>query len=173
MVFARDSCPYIPVSSHRNHGLQGLCWLLLHSSKAIRKEPAKVTPRPGRSSPDPRLGPPVELCGSRAGRLRDLGAIGKTPPYQRITPKGTPPALLEIEPAGSHRNEDMLDARVIREPGVGLRTGVAGQIICHAVLLPLRIRLFNLLKQGDVALGIARRRTPGDDFAIADPASAP
>jgi hypothetical protein len=49
----------------------------------------------------------------------------------------------------------MLDTRMISEPGGGLGTGVASQIIGHHVQLPLRIRLFNLLKQSNVALGIA------------------
>jgi hypothetical protein len=106
----------------------------------------KVTSRLGRPSPDPWFGTPVELRGG----LGDLVGIGKTRPSKGIASKEPPPALLQIEPARSHRDEDMLDAWMISKPGIGLGTGVAGQMIGDHVQLPLRIRLFNLLKQGDV-----------------------
>jgi hypothetical protein len=67
--------------------------VMLYSSKAIRKEPAKVTVRLGRPSPDPRFSSPVELRGGRAGGLRDLIRIGKALPCQGIAAEEAPPAL--------------------------------------------------------------------------------
>lgn len=56
--------------------------------------------RIGKPSPDPGLGPRVELRGSYAPSQVHLARIGKALTSQRVATKEPPPALLEIKPAG-------------------------------------------------------------------------
>ena len=51
--------------------------LMLRSLKAIRKEAAIVAMILGRPSPDPGVGPQVELRGGNAGGLLNLTGVGK------------------------------------------------------------------------------------------------
>lgn len=83
---------------------------MLRSLKAIRKEAAIVAMILGRSTPDPGIGTPVELsCGEASGLLNLVG-VGKTLSSQGIAAEEPPPALLQVEPAGSCRNEDVVEA---------------------------------------------------------------
>lgn len=50
-----------------------LYYVLLHSSKAIGKETAPMTRRPGRASPDPGFGPQIESSSGDAGVYWLLG----------------------------------------------------------------------------------------------------
>lgn len=75
-----------------------------------------MTARSGRPPPDPGLSPVVELLCHHLHRTLDFAAIGKALARERIATKQTPPAHLEVEPAGTLRNEDVLDARVPSEP---------------------------------------------------------
>ena len=83
--------------------------LVLRSLKAIRKEAAIVTMILGRTSPDPRFGSPVELSGRDASGLLNLIRVGETLTRQGIATEQSPPALLQIEPAGPSRNEDLVE----------------------------------------------------------------
>ena len=65
------------------------------------------------AAPDPRFGPQIELLGSNTRGLLDLLGIGKTLASQRIAAEKTPPALLQVQPTRSRRNEDMMDARML------------------------------------------------------------
>ncbi len=123
----------------------------------------------GRASPDPRLGSQVELRGSDAGSLLDLLGIGKTLPRKGITAEEAPPALLQIEPARSGRNEDVMDARILFEPGARLETVVTGEIIADDEDLSRRIVGFDVGEQSDIALGVTRSRASRQFFAIAHP----
>ena len=67
----------------------------------------------GRPTPDPRFGPQIELLGGNARGLLDLLGIGKTLASQRIAAEKTPPALLQVQPTRSRRNEDMMDAQML------------------------------------------------------------
>jgi hypothetical protein len=110
---------------------------LLRSLKAIGKEAAIVTMILGRSTPDPRIGAPVELSGGDARRLLDLISIGKTLSRQRIAAEETPPAFLQVEPAGSFGNEDVVKARMLSQPGPGLGTVMTAEIVGNHVDLPV------------------------------------
>src|SRR5689334_18159014 len=81
--------------------------LVLCSLNSITKETAIVAMILGRPSPDPGLGPSIELCSRHAPGLVDLSRIGKTLARQRIAAKEPPPALLQVEPAGPFGNEDL------------------------------------------------------------------
>ncbi len=74
----------------------------------------QMAPRFGRSSPDPRLGSPVELCRGHLHCSLDLMGIGEALASEGIAAEEAPPALLQIEPTGPFGNEDVLDARMLR-----------------------------------------------------------
>jgi hypothetical protein len=54
----------------------------------------------------------VELSGGKTGRLLNLVRIGKALPGKRIATEKAPPPLLQIEPACSCRNEDVMKSRM-------------------------------------------------------------
>src|SRR5258708_2379505 len=83
----------------------------------------------GRSSPDPRLGSPVELRRSHLHRLFNLIGISKTLSGQRIAAEEAPPALLQIEPARPFGNKHVLDAWMVCQPGAGLQAVVTAEIV--------------------------------------------
>ncbi len=64
--------------------------LMLSSLNAITKESAIVTMILGRTSPDPRVGAPVELRSRDTRGLFDLFGIGKTLPSERIAAEEPP-----------------------------------------------------------------------------------
>ena len=128
-----------------------------------------MTRRPGRASPDPWFGPQIELSSRDTGGLLDLLGIGKALPSQRIAAEEPPPALLQIEPAGPSGNEDLVDARMLFEPGAGLETGMTGEVIGDDEDVAGRIISFDIGQRSNVALGIARGRTAGQHLAIAHP----
>ena len=144
-----------------------LC-LLLRSSKAVTKEPMQMAPRFGRSSPHPWLGSVVELHRRHLHRLFNLIGIGEALSGEGIATEETPPALLQVEPAGPFGNEDVLDAWVVRQPGTGLQAVMTAQIVGDDENVPCGIVGFDVFEQLDVILGIARSRTAGKLLAIAD-----
>ena len=123
----------------------------------------------GRSSPDPGLGTRIELDGGHTGGLFDLIGIGKTLTRERITTEEPPPAFLQIEPARSRRNEDMMQARMLSHPGPRLSTVVATQIIRDDEDVARGIVSFDLLEQFNVVLRVTRGGTSGQLFTITDP----
>src|SRR5215472_8385847 len=70
--------------------------LVLSSLKAITKEPSPMARRLGRPSPDPGLGPGIELCCGDTPGLIDFTWVGKVLSCQRIAAEESPPALLQI-----------------------------------------------------------------------------
>ena len=128
-----------------------------------------MTRRPGRAPPDPGLGSQVELSSGDAGGLLDLRGIGKTLPSQSIAAKEAPPALLQIEPARSRRNEDLMEARMLFQPGAGLEAVMTAEIISDNEDVAHGVIGLDVGEQGDVAFGVARSGTSGQLFAIAYP----
>ncbi len=128
-----------------------------------------MTRRPGRTSPDPGLGAPIELSGGDAGRLLDFLGIGKTLPGERITAEEAPPALLQIEPTGASGDEDLMEAWMRFQPGTGLETVMAAEVIGDDEDIARGVIGLNVGQQGDVAFRVARESTPGQLLAIAYP----
>ncbi len=128
-----------------------------------------MAPHFGGPSPDPRFGSPIELCCGHLHRLLNLISISKALPSERITSEEAPPALLQIEPASPFGNENMLNTRVLRQPGACFQAVVTTEIVRDDEDVPLGIVRFDVLEQLNVVLGIARSRTAGDLLAIADP----
>jgi hypothetical protein len=143
--------------------------LVLHSSKAVRKESAQMAPRFRRSSPDPRFGSVVELLRGGLPCPVNLVSIGKTLVGERVTAEEAPPALLQIQPTRAFGNEHLLDARMVRQPGARLQAVVTAQVVGDNENIARRIVSFDVFEELNVVLGVARRGTPRDLFAIAYP----
>ena len=114
-----------------------------------------------RASPDPGFGPQVELSGGNAGGLLDLLGIGKALASQGITAEEPPPALLQVEPARSGGNENVMEAWMRFQPSTCLKTVVTTEVIRDDVDVASRIVGFNVSQQRDVAFGVARSGTAG------------
>ena len=123
----------------------------------------------GRPSPDPRLGSAVELRRGHTRRLFNLISVGKTLSSERIAAEKAPPALLQIEPTSPFGNENMLNARMLCQPGACFQTVVTTEIVRDDEDVPRWIVRFDVLEQLDVVLGIARNGTTGHLLAITDP----
>ena len=128
-----------------------------------------MAPRFRRSTPDPWFGAMVELHRSHLHCAFNLISIGETLPGERITTEETPPALLEIEPAGAFRNEHVLDAWMVCQPGAGFQAVVTTEIVRDDENVPRGIVRFDLLEQFNVVLGIARGGAVRNLLAITHP----
>jgi hypothetical protein len=100
---------------------------MLHSLKAITKEPMQLAVGARWSSPHPGLGAVIELLGGHPPRLVDLARIGKALPSEGLPPKQAPPPLLQVEPTRSRRNKAMVQAWMLGQPGTGLGAVVEGR----------------------------------------------
>lgn len=143
--------------------------LVLRSLNTVTKESAIMAMVLGRPAPDPGLGAPIELSGGEAGGLLNLIGIGKALPGEGITTEEAPPALLQIEPTGSRRNEDVMEARMPFQPGTGLQTRVTTEIVADDEDVAVRVVGFDVGQQSHIALRIARSRTARQLLAIPHP----
>ena len=142
---------------------------MLRSSKAVRKETPTMPRRFWRTPPDPGLGSQVELSSGDARGLLDLLGIGKALPGQSIAAEEPPPALLQVEPAGPGGNEDLVEARMLFQPGAGLEAVMTAEVISDNEDVARGIVGFDVGEQGDIAFGVVRSGTSGQLFAIAYP----
>ena len=109
----------------------------------------------GRTSPDPRFGSPVELGRRDPRRLLDFRGGGETLPSQGIAAEEPPPAFLQIQPAGSRRDKDVMEARMLGHPGACLSTVMAAEIIRDNKDVTPRIVGFDVLKESDIVRRVA------------------
>jgi hypothetical protein len=152
-----------PILKSRYHDLS----LVLRSLNAVTKESAVMAVILGRPTPDPGFGPPVELLGGDAGGLLDLLGIGEALPDKSIAAEEAPPPLLQIEPARSCRNEDMMQARMLFQPGTRLQTVVTAEIVADNEDVASGVVSFNVGQESNVAFRVARSRTTRQLLAIA------
>ena len=138
-----------------SHLLSVTVVLMLSSLNAVTQESAIATMILGRAAPDPGLGASIELHGRNMGGLLDLLGIGKALPSEGITAEEPPPALLQIEPARSRWNEDVMDAWMLFQPGTGFQAVVTTEIIGDDEDIAGGIIGLNVGQQSDVALGVA------------------
>ena len=122
--------------------------LLLRSLKTIIKDATIVAMIFRRSTPG--IGTPVELSGGDASGLLNFISIGKTLSSQRIASEEAPPTFLQVQPAGSFRNEDVMEPRMLSHPGTSLSTSVAGKVVSDDEDVAGRIIGFDVGKQGNV-----------------------
>ena len=92
------------------------------------------------AAPDPGLGAAVELRGRYGRGLVDRVVVGEGLPGEGGAAEEAPPGLLQVQPARGHRDEDLLHARVLREPVQDRRALVAGEVVGDHAHLPLRVR---------------------------------
>jgi hypothetical protein len=104
-----------------------------------------------RTSPDPGLSTQVELRGGDASGLLNLFGIGKALPGERITAEEAPPALLQVQPACSSGDEDLMDAGMPFQPGARLQAVVTAEIIGDDKDVTRRIVAFDVGQQSNVA----------------------
>src|SRR5260370_9835417 len=130
--------------------------LVLRSLNPITKEATEATRHLGRSTPDPGFGASIELSRGDAGGLFDLVGIGKTLAGQHITSEEPPPALLQVEPARAGGNEDLMEPRMLGQPGAGLGTVVAGKGVGDDEDVARRIVGFHVPKQSNGVRPVGR-----------------
>jgi hypothetical protein len=126
----------------------------------------------GRPSPDPGFRPLVELLGCHLPRPFNLLSSGKALACEGIATEQAPPTLLQIEPAGPFGNEDLLAARMLREPGTGLQTVMTAQIVSNKNKVPVRGVGLDVLEQRERVLGIASSG-PAREFPAITPSQRP
>ena len=71
----------------------------------------------------------VELPCRGLGGVGDLVSVGEGLPGETLAAEHAPPCLLDIQPAGLLRDEDLLDTRVVGQPLAGACADVAGKIV--------------------------------------------
>ena len=108
------------------------------------------------------------LGGYPRGQL-DLLRIGEALSSQSLASKQPPPRLLEIEPARSYWDEDLLHPRVVLQPLSNGRALVTRKVVGDQVQLADGVRLGNRFEQLQVAFGVARRGSECESFAVAYP----
>ena len=90
--------------------------LVLRSSKVVHKRTPPMPRRFGGTPPNPRTGFAVQLPGCDPRRLVDLVAVREALPGEGLSPEYTPPALDEVEPGRSLRDESVFHPWVPFEP---------------------------------------------------------
>jgi hypothetical protein len=138
---------------------RGTLRLVLCSLNTRTKEAAKTASCFRWTSPDPRLGSMIELRGGYPRRLLNLVRSSKALSGEGIAAEKAPPPLLQIEPARSCRNEDVMKSRMRFEPGARLQALVAREMIGNHENIAGRILRFNVGQQGDIVLRVARGGT--------------
>ena len=123
----------------------------------------------GRPSPDPRLGSVVELGRGYLHRSLDLIRIGKALTRERIPAEEAPPALLQIQPTRPFRDEDLLETRMVYQPGAGCQAVMTAQIVGNDEDVAGGIVHFEHFQQCDVIGGVARGGAASQLFAVAYP----
>ena len=120
-----------------------------------------------RAAPDPGVGPSIELrCGHSPCFVQVSGPT-EILPRQRLPPKQAPPALLQIQPAGFGRDEDLLDPWMLCQPRLNGRALVAGEVVCDQIQVTCRIIQVDGLQELQVPSGIASGRAQGQGVPIA------
>lgn len=109
----------------------------------------------------------VELNGSNPCGLLNFVGVGKTLSSQGIATEKAPPPFLQIKPARSFRNKDVMEARMGFEPGACLQTVVAREIIGNNENVTRRVVGLDVGQQSKIVLRVARVSTSGQFLAIA------
>ena len=71
----------------------------------------------------------VELSSGDAGGIGDIVGVGEGCAGERLAAEEAPPACDEVQPGRPHRNEGVLDARMVRQPVADRATEMAGEIV--------------------------------------------
>ena len=143
--------------------------LVLSSLKTITKETPIAAMIFGWASPDPGLCANIELSSGDTGGLSNLLGIGKALSREGIAAEKPPPALLHIEPTGTRGDEDLMEARVIDQPGAPLEAGMTTEIVGDYEQVAFGIVGFDVGQKRDVAFRFARGGAARQFLAITHP----
>ena len=108
-----------------------------------------------RSAPDPGCGATVELLGRQTRRLVDLVGIGEGVSGERFPTEDPPPPLLQVQPAGTFRDQYLLHPRMRRQPILDRRTRMTGQIVGNQLEVPARVGCCRGIQQLEIAARVA------------------
>src|SRR5271169_2763352 len=123
---------------------------MLCSLNAVTKESTTMTRRFRRSTPNPRLGPTVQLSCGDAGSSLNFFGISKRLTSQRIPSEEAPPPFLHVQPTGPFRNEHLIQPRMISQPRPRRLAVVTAQVIGDDEHISRRVGCFDLLQHVDV-----------------------
>ena len=121
----------------------------------------------GMTSPHPGFGSQIELSGRNAGGLLNLIGIGEALPSKRIASEKPPPAFLQVQPAGSFGNENVMEPGMLSHPEPSLSTVMAAEIVGDHEDVACWVVGFDVLKQSNVVRRVARSGASGQFLAIA------
>lgn len=124
--------------------------LVLRSLNPVRKDPTPVAMDRRRSSPNPGLGPSVELRGRHPPGQIDLAWVGKTLPSEGIAAEEPPPTLLQIQPTRTFGDKHLLEPGMLCHPGTRLQTVVATEVVRDDEDIARGIVRFDQFEQLDV-----------------------
>ena len=115
----------------------------------------------------------LRCCGRDSGHVGNVMIIGQRLSGEGFAPEDPPPALNQIQPRRSYRNEGVLDAGMGFQPLPDGTTGVAGEVVGNQVEVPARIRAVQRLEQLQIARWCCVRAPSGSAPAHRGPRSAP
>src|SRR5262249_27026960 len=142
--------------------------LVRHSSKTVDEKATKLAVWSRGTVPDPGLGALIELASRHTCGEGDLGVIGETRPGVGDAAQEGPPGFDEVEPSGPDGNEDLLDARVRRQPLADRSTGVTGEGVGNEVEVAVGMGAIDGVEQVQRARGMACRSGLGADRSLTD-----
>ncbi len=99
-----------------------------------------------RSSPDPGLGATIQLPGGQDRGSLDLRMVGEALPSESIPPEYPPPALNEIEPAGTFGGWFDVHPGMGGQPLLDGTTGMAGKVVRDQVEVAGRVVLIERIE---------------------------
>ena len=110
----------------------------------------------GWPSPDPRRSMAVEVIRGDTGHVGNVAVIGQGLPGEGFAPKDPPPALDEVEPGGSHRNERVADTGMRFQPRADRSTGMAREVAGNQIEVTGGRGTVQRLEQVQIAGGVPR-----------------
>src|SRR5258708_13048061 len=110
--------------------------LVHRSSKAVHEPATEMAGGLRRAAPDPGTGTGIELTSGDPHGQGDLLPVGEALAGDGGATEPAPPAFDESEPSRTHRDEGVVEARVLRQPRADGATRVAGEVVPKEIDTP-------------------------------------
>jgi hypothetical protein len=140
-----------------------LAWEWLRYASFRNRQYTKRAPQRtmgfGWPSPDPRRSMTVEVIRGDTGHVGNVAVIGQGLSGEGFAPNDppkTPPALDEVEPGGSHRNERVADTGMRFQPRADRSTGMAREVVGNQRAVTGGRGTVQRLEQVQIAGGVPR-----------------
>lgn len=130
--------------------------LVLRSLKAVHKSATSVAWGTSRSTPHPRLGTTVQLLRRNLGRVFDLVSVCEGLSGKCLASEQTPPGLLQIQPAGTFRDKDLMHSRMRRQPLPNRLTCMTRQIVSDQIQLAFWVCGINRIQEPQITSRVTR-----------------